>query len=403
MKNLVIAITSLIVAGAANAAPVAQSHTLDLQQAFGSALVPDKAQVDVQWHYLGKAQMGKAGATADVIAQQIETFSNTKAAPSAEHFWLAVNLDNNEEYLVELPKSTSQALRRLSQKAGWDQGFDAGNGKTETDVLEQAKGWSNGNDSRTRRGNNTTYPFSAMGQMNGGLTSGCSGTMVGRRHLLTAAHCLYDRPSATWSLGMRFRPGREGTCNNIACEPYGEHAGTWFFTPVEWRTNGGWQHDYGMVVLQGTPGYDTSWLGYVALDQSTLHDYCDDVAGDNGNCYNRGYPACGFPEAPFECRVDNSFQGWAYQDIARCEIGSFGTDGDDGWYSRFTTNCDLSRGHSGSAIFTDVYNGSGKVVLGIVSTHSCTTCSPGEEFVNGIRRITPEVLDMISYFKAEMP
>lgn len=399
MKSLVFSIASLLAVSAADAATTTVSHPLDLQKTFGTELVPDKSQIDVKWHYLGKTIVGKSGPNAELIDQHILADDRGTAAKkqTREHFWMAVNLENGDEYLVEMPKETSQNLRSLSQKAGWDLGFDAGKGEPSID--DANKGWSDGADTRTRRTNNTAYPFSAMGQMNGGLESGCSGTMVGRRHLLTAAHCLYNRTNESWSLTMRFRPGREGTCNNIACEPYGEHAGTWFFTPVQWRTEGGYEYDYGMVVLQGTPGYDTSWLGYVALSQSTLRDYCD----DNGNCYNRGYPACGFPEAPLECRLNNNFQGWAYQDTQSCEIGSFYTTGDDGWDARFSTNCDYSRGHSGSAIFTDVYNGSTKVVLGIVSTHSCTTCTNGEDYPNGIRRITPEVLDMISYFKAEMP
>jgi len=406
MKKLVFAIATLLSVNAMNVSAADNpsiTRSLDLQKTFGTELVPNKSQVDVRWTLLGKAQLGNAGASAEIISQQIGDLSSNKKAETRDNFWVAVNLDNGDEYLVEMPKSTSQTLRRLSAKAGWDQGHDAGNSAPSTDQLEYTKGLSNANDSRVRRGDNTTYPFSAMGQMNGGLTSGCSGTLVGRRHLLTAAHCLYDRGSETWSLSMRFRPGREGSCGTAACQPYGAHAGSWFFTPAKWRTDGGYEYDYGMVVLQGTPGYDTSWLGYVALTQDSLNDLCDDVSGDNGNCYNRGYPACGFPEAPLECRLNNGFQNWPYQDTKRCQVGSFGTDGDDGWYSRFTTNCDLSRGHSGSAIFTDVYNGNTKVVLGIVSTQSCSTCTSSDNFVNGIRRITPEVLDMISYFKAEMP
>ena len=154
----------------------------------------------------------------------------------------------------------------------------------------------------------------------------------------------------------------------------------------------------------GRPGNSTGWMGYVATSQSTIRNYCDKVPFGpgylGGNCFNRGYPACGFSEAP-----DNCQQGWAYQDTNPCEIGSFiwTASGADGWKSNFTTNCDLGRGHSGSSVWTDRWGGSGKVVFGVVSTHTCTTCSASTTFPNRIRRVTPDVLNMISSFKAIYP
>jgi V8-like Glu-specific endopeptidase len=403
---------------AGSVAAQVEYRSLDLQTAFGGEHSSAKSSIQVRWERLGEARFGEfdqRGADRPLPAGRAkarieERLKSTGPSEAARH-WVAVNLNSGEEYLVELPVDTAAALRKLAAQSGWEAGFagaDAGEALALDHPGAVAKGWSNGNDSRTRRFDNTSYPFRAMGQIGGGLTSGCSGTLVGRRHVLTAAHCLYDVKNDVWTMGGRFRPGREGTCNNAGCEPYGEFSGVWYFTPAQWRaSNNAWNYDYGMIVLDGTPGSQTGWLGYVATSQGTLEDICDKVPFGpgylGGQCYNRGYPACGFPEAPLECRLNNSLQGWAYQDTQPCEIGSFGSAGGDGWAARFSTNCDLSRGHSGSAVFTDAWNGSGKVVFGVVSTHTCTTCSPSQVYVNGIRRVTPEVLDMISYFKAEMP
>ncbi len=395
---------------------------LDLQRAFGSELVTQKSTIDVRWQYLGKAYFQGEDQPAAGSKLQDEQHQRTdvndlakKIQPGDLRQWVAVNLQTGDEYLVELPVDTAKGLRQLATQSGYHLGNE-GSDKQSADFnaspdfdadADAAKGISNGLDTRTRRFNNTSYPFRAMGQIGGGLNSGCSGTLVGRRHVLTAAHCLYNTASNRWTLGGRFRPGREGSCNNASCEPYGEQTGTWYFTPAAWRTSGNYKYDYGMMVLNGSPGSQTGWMGYAARSQGTLRDYCDKVPFGpgylGGQCYNRGYPACGFVEAPMECRLNNNLQGWAYQDQEPCEIGSFYTTGDDGWASRFNTNCDLSRGHSGSAIYTDAYNGRGKVVFGVVSTQSCTVCSFNSSYVNGIRRVTPEVLDMISYFKAQMP
>ena len=123
-----------------------------------------------------------------------------------------------------------------------------------TDQLPQAKGWSNGVDTRTRRFDNTTFPYRAMGQMDGGDRSGCSGTLIAHNIVLTAAHCVYSRDNAAFvSLGgTRFRPGREGDCNDA--------------NP--------WPYDYGIMVLSSSPGDQTGWLGYVAIGDDTLEEFC---------------------------------------------------------------------------------------------------------------------------------
>ncbi len=101
-------------------------------------------------------------------------------------------------------------------------------------------------------------------------------------------------------------------------------------------------------------------------------------------------------------RYETRKQGWAYQDVKPCNIGGFGSR-TDGWNSRFSVNCDLSGGHSGSSVYTNCWAGSNNVVLGIVSTQTCSTCTPEDDYPNGIRRLTPDVLDAISYFKSAMP
>ena len=274
---------------------------------------------------------------------------------------------------------------------------------------QELQGWSDNDDSRIIRTPTTLWPWRTITQSSSwpdGEQSRCTMTLVGPRHLVTAAHCLVNFGTNQWK-ARKLIPARNGP--DVA--PYGVSrmtpnppAGTeaWYIVPDQWldpttdsTDTEEYQWDIGMVLMIDRLGDQTGWMGYGAYNASDL---------ETRELYNRGYPSCNsdYTERPANCQIAR-----LYGDTELCEIGDFHHMGSNGWYREFSVNCDISRGHSGSAIYHYRYSPSkGKdvpVVVAVVSWHQCFTCPDGDDYPNHVRRITPWARDSISWLREQFP
>jgi V8-like Glu-specific endopeptidase len=285
------------------------------------------------------------------------------------------------------------------------------NGRAPTDSASPSlpipAGWSDGDDTRILRTPTTTWPWRTITNSSTGATdteANCTLTLIGPRHLVTAAHCLVDFGTSSWKTRL-LTPGRDGQ----AISPYGSSwmdptpppgEEAWYIVPDPWLNPNTpsddaeeYQWDIGAVLMLDRLGDQTGWMGYGAYPASDLN---------NRNQINRGYPGCDKTEAPANCQSHR-----LYGDTEYCDIGEYHHPGSNNWNREFSFDCDISRGHSGSPLYHYRYvpswGANGPYVAAVVSWHECTTCDEDDDYPNHARRITPWVRDWISWLREQFP
>lgn len=130
------------------------------------------------------------------------------------------------------------------------------------------------------------YPWSAIGRVNTGGRGYCTGFLVGPRHAMTAAHCLYDFTEGRWrgANELHFVAGYQRD-EFLIHSKVARYQVSDRFDVADRADPSATVHDWALLTLEESIGQTAGWLGLMALNSATLQT----LVSDNRQIVQAGY------------------------------------------------------------------------------------------------------------------
>eukprot|EP01026_Neomeris_dumetosa_P027850 TRINITY_DN2260_c0_g1_i1.p1 TRINITY_DN2260_c0_g1~~TRINITY_DN2260_c0_g1_i1.p1 ORF type:complete len:432 (-),score=28.31 TRINITY_DN2260_c0_g1_i1:291-1463(-) len=232
------------------------------QQEYGSYLqFSEKQDPNIQAHYLekgfkyiGKLATSKEETSTNIWGQQSPLYKNSSGSLFITYEGEAFHLEGQQFSNIKISNNEGiypQSYRGLKGRRLLQTDF-------ELSILR-------GRDTRKQVGQelSSQYPLSTIGAFS---NQECSGTLIDRHHVLTAAHCIFENGQT--KTGLEFSPGQYGDI-----KPFGTIAWFGVQVPDEWLQNSDPAYDYAMVYLFEDVADQTGALGYDVDCDNELYNF----------------------------------------------------------------------------------------------------------------------------------